>query len=137
MPIVPETDFPNLTGDYKVQSTQLTPVRVGILWLGPSFYLGHSLLVKINPAKLRLTILLLLFLFSAFFSYFSSSSSSPSWHQCLKKVQLQIYMLSFFWWYKRIRIWLDIMKLFFDEPFRNCVWNGNFMVKDETICSQD
>lgn len=96
MPMVPKTDFPNLTGDCTAQSSQLTSVRVGILRLGPSFYLGHSLLVKINPARLPLIVLLLLFLFSAFFSYFSSSSSPSSWYQCSRKdalTDLQVFLL--------------------------------------------
>lgn len=95
MTMVPETDFSNLTGNYTWQSTQLTPLRVSVL-LDPSFYLDHTSLVKINPARLLRPILLLFFSCSLHFSPISHPPSPSSWHQCSRKdalTDLQVILL--------------------------------------------
>lgn len=95
MPMVPETDFSNLTGDYTWQSTQLSPVRVSVLLLDPSFYLDHALLVKINPARLLRPSYCFLSS-SLHFSPISHPPSPSSWHQCSRKdalTDLQVILL--------------------------------------------
>lgn len=134
MSMVPETDFSNLTGNYTWQSTQLTSLRVSVLLLDPSFYLDHTSLVKINPARLLRPILLLFFfLFSAFFLPSLILLLLLLGINALEKMPLQIYKLSFFWWYKRIRIltrykeaflWWAIKKLCMKWKFHGERWNN-------------